>query len=407
MSDNLPAVRQEATPALPADVDSWVPVLAPVIELAQNLANTDFVPKGLRGSVTATAAAILYGREVGLPPMTALTMTHVVDGRPSMAAEGMRMLVFAAGHEIALVEATGARVVMRGRRRGSQEWTSIEWNLDMARAAGLASKSNWKNHPRQMLTARATTELCRVLFPDVIHGFRSVEELEDMGDDAEAEETPAPAGPRTRVARKRTTKAPAEALPAPARADSVPHARQDGPPLPGEPGYETTGAVSAAPAGPGEGEAEPQGEGSEAAPFPDHVQTEGAESSPGGAPSVAAPGGDGTSAAPEVPGGTDDGADTDAAGEDAQSSPAGPRLIARGAHRMLMAHLGRLGIDGADEHRDDRLDVLGVLIGRDLDSSNNITAHEAKPLLDALAMCRDDEALAMLVDATRAQQDES
>ena len=128
MTDNLPAVRPTSEVARTTqDTDSWVDVMRPVIALAERIAMTDFVPKGLRGNVAATTAAMLYGREVGLPPMTALTQTHVIEGKPAMSAEAMRALVFAAGHEIAIDESTAKGMLRPGFRTSPARFTGL-WN---------------------------------------------------------------------------------------------------------------------------------------------------------------------------------------------------------------------------------------------------------------------------------------
>ena len=178
---SVPALVQPAQTREVArtDTDSWTNIFGNVVELARGIAETEFVPRGLRGSIPATTAAILYGREVGLPPMTALNQTHVIEGKPSMAAEAMRAMVLAAGHEIEVLESTGGVCRMRARRRGSERWTpEVVWTIDMARAANLTNKPNWKNHPRRMLQARASSELCELHFPDVVLGFKSIEEME-------------------------------------------------------------------------------------------------------------------------------------------------------------------------------------------------------------------------------------
>ena len=43
-------------------------VMGPAIELAAQVANTDFVPKALRGKPEAVVAAILQGHELGIEP---------------------------------------------------------------------------------------------------------------------------------------------------------------------------------------------------------------------------------------------------------------------------------------------------------------------------------------------------
>lgn len=178
--------------------DSWIDVVSDVGKLAGYIADTEFVPTPLRGRAAAVAGVILYSREVGLPPMTGLAQTHVIEGKPSLSAEALRGLVFAAGHSIEVLATTGARCEMRGRRRGSETWTTVEWTIDMARAAELTGKKNWKRHPRQMLQARASAELCRLIFPDVVHGMGAAEELLD---DVEAEGAAETEAPKTTVSR--------------------------------------------------------------------------------------------------------------------------------------------------------------------------------------------------------------
>jgi len=88
MTENLPEV---ARPVSPAEV-SW--------KVAQKIANTPFVPTAFRGKPESVYAAVLYGEELGLGPMQSLTQIHVIEGKPSLAPEGMRGLVLKAGHRI-------------------------------------------------------------------------------------------------------------------------------------------------------------------------------------------------------------------------------------------------------------------------------------------------------------------
>lgn len=151
-------------------VDSWVPMLPAVGDLANKIANTSFVPRGLRGKPAEIAACILTGRELGIGPMESLAKIDIIDGTPAINAELMRSLVLKAGHEMRFPILTDGKVVAEGRRAGSEDWTSVTWTSADAQRAGLAGKGNWTKHPRQMLEARATAELCRLLFADALGG---------------------------------------------------------------------------------------------------------------------------------------------------------------------------------------------------------------------------------------------
>jgi len=49
----------------------------------------------------------------------------------------------------------------------------------MARAAGLAGRGAWRAYPRALLVARASTDACRMVFPDVVKGLGHVPDTSD------------------------------------------------------------------------------------------------------------------------------------------------------------------------------------------------------------------------------------
>jgi hypothetical protein len=122
---------------------------------------------------------------------------------------------------------------MAGRRHDSQQVSRVTWTLDDARRANLAGRQNWRTYPRQMLAARASAELARLIFADVIGGLAITEELDEEGavgiggGGADgAQET------AQRRRRQRTT------LRQPDRPPPSDDDEPSMPPLPGEPGYE-------------------------------------------------------------------------------------------------------------------------------------------------------------------------
>lgn len=204
-------------------------------ELAVAIAKTEFVPTSLRGRPEAVMAAVLAGNELGLPPMTSLSKVHVIEGRPSLSADVMRALVLNRGHEVWCEDASSTSVTMAGRRAGSDQITRIAWTMDDARRAQLERKQNWQRYPRAMLTARATGELCRLLFADVLAGISYTSEEvrdgftledDDAGDLAGAPDGVEPPAPKSRTRKAGSSSGAGKAAAAP----PAPPA----PPLPGE-----------------------------------------------------------------------------------------------------------------------------------------------------------------------------
>lgn len=199
-------------------------------KLAEKIAGTDFVPTALRGRPEAVLACILAGHELGIGPMQALSKIHIIEGRPAMAAELMRALVLQAGHELEYADVSITSVTAEGRRRGSDRWTRVTWTADDVKRGQLDQKPNHRKWPRAMLIARATAELCRMIFPDVLAGISyTIEELSDGDGPAglvdfgppelvEARSAPAGPAPKTAQAQRQVTRPAPEDDPAPAPA---------------------------------------------------------------------------------------------------------------------------------------------------------------------------------------------
>ncbi|GLY32002.1 hypothetical protein [Kineosporia sp. NBRC 101731] len=158
----------------------WTQAADAVYKVAQKICETTFCPAAYQRKPFEATAAILAGSEVGLSPMAALKAFDVIQGQAAPRAITLRAIVQSRGHTIEVVEQTGVRAVVRGRRVGQDEWQTSTWDLDRARGLQLLSKDNWKKQPGAMLVARATSECARLIAADAILGIPyCAEELED------------------------------------------------------------------------------------------------------------------------------------------------------------------------------------------------------------------------------------
>jgi hypothetical protein len=139
--------------------------------LARLTTHTEMVPKPLRGRPDAAFAVMVYGAELGLEPMAAMRSIFLIEGQPTCSAQLMRGLIQSAGHLLAWRQVSSERVELYARRRDTGADGTVVWTMDDARRAKLAGKGNWATYPRAMLAARATSEMARLLFSDVLHGI--------------------------------------------------------------------------------------------------------------------------------------------------------------------------------------------------------------------------------------------
>jgi hypothetical protein len=362
----LPAIPEP--PSTTTGVAAWLEILEPAARLARMIADTDFVPRAMRGNAAAITACVLFGAEIGIGPTQALAKVHIVEGRPAPSAELARSLLLSAGHDMWIEEATTTRVTVAGKRANSDHVQKVTWTMDDAKKAGLAGKQNWAKYPRQMLTARATAELARMVAPDALGGISVF--AEEIGDDEPADigditPTTTAAAPKAKTRRLAAAPPPAEGpIPSGVREVTLP-------PLPDEAPIEATATLVAVP------------DPVEPPPLPDEVPLEGTRPGPavldvGRAVDTVV-----TSARPveNVPLPAAD----DPTPEPPADVPAGNPIPAGGISnpqiRKLMATYGNLGIrDRADQKR-----ITAELLGLDaLGSHNELSAGQASTLIDML-----------------------
>ena len=158
-----------------------------VMKQAEMLANANIIPKAYQRKPADIVAAGLAGRAFGWDVMSAMRNFHVIEGTASMRPEAMLGLVRQAGHSV-LIEVNGNKAIAKGRRYDTDDTHTAEFTTHDAETAGLLQKRNWKQYGDAMLTWRAVSILCRVLFPDVVLGAGYVPEelgVEDTNNEGE------------------------------------------------------------------------------------------------------------------------------------------------------------------------------------------------------------------------------
>jgi len=153
--------------------------IAECTDLAERLAKSGLLPEKLRGKVPDVLMMIMAGQEMGLGVCASLRNFHVIEGKPVMSADGMVAVILGSGKAayFRCVSATAERVIYETLRIGDDKPQQCEWTIEMAKRAALHQKDNWRAYPRAMLASRARSELARAVYPDVLAGCYTDDEI--------------------------------------------------------------------------------------------------------------------------------------------------------------------------------------------------------------------------------------
>lgn len=172
---NLPAVREENA-----------------FELGKVFAESGMFPN-VRKAAEAVVK-IIAGREFGLGPMAAMNGIHMVDGKPTLAANliaGQIKRHPRYDYKVIRRDETGCELEFFEKAFDDKSYSIGRMTFEKkdAERAGLLGKQNWKKYPRDMYFARCLTAGARTYCPDVLGGS-PIYTAEELGADENAPQAP-------------------------------------------------------------------------------------------------------------------------------------------------------------------------------------------------------------------------
>lgn len=171
--------------------------LADLEKMAETVAGSGLF--GVKTKQQAFALMILAQAE-GIHPAIAARDYNIIDGKTALRADAMLARFQAAGGKIKWHTLTDVRACATLSHAPTDGLLKLDWTMKMARRAGLADNEYWVRYPRAMLRSRVISEGIRGVYPAVIVGVYTVDELRDgsagVVDVAACDASPA-ADPRT------------------------------------------------------------------------------------------------------------------------------------------------------------------------------------------------------------------
>jgi hypothetical protein len=133
----------------------------------------------------------MVGRELGLPAMASLRGIHNIKGQHALSAALMAGLVIKSGladffrpvtDDAGNIDADEKHATFETLRKGpDNRLTRFTYTIEEATTAGLVKKdSGWEKNPKSMLIARAEAGLARLIYPELMAGLYTPEELEEV-----------------------------------------------------------------------------------------------------------------------------------------------------------------------------------------------------------------------------------
>ena len=130
-------------------------------------------------TVEQATALMLIAQAEGYHPALAARDYHIIQGRPTLKAETMMARFQQQGGKVEWNVLTNEEVTATFSHPSGGS-AKITWTIEMARSAKLADKDNWKAYPRAMMRARVVSEGIRTVFPGVVLGVYTPEEVQDI-----------------------------------------------------------------------------------------------------------------------------------------------------------------------------------------------------------------------------------
>lgn len=126
---------------------------------------------------------MLIAQAEGCHPITAVQRYHVIQGRPSKRSDAMLADFQAVGGVCLWLTASNDREKAEAvftHPRYCPDGQTVTFDLEDAKAAGLAGKDNWRQYAPSMLRARVISAGIRMVAPGIVAGLYTPEEVGDF-----------------------------------------------------------------------------------------------------------------------------------------------------------------------------------------------------------------------------------
>ena len=158
--------------------------------MAKGLSQSTMIPTEYRNNVPNVLIALDIANQMRTSPLTVMQNMDIIHGKPSWSSKYIIGLLRSYPK---LKHVTFNKV----GKKGSADWgyfvtavdaqtgsnlEGVTVDMAMARAEGWVDKkgSKWKTMPELMLQYRAATLFCRINSPEILFGFHTSDEMQDV-----------------------------------------------------------------------------------------------------------------------------------------------------------------------------------------------------------------------------------
>ncbi len=123
---------------------------------------------------------MLLAQSENMHPMKAVQEYHIIQGKPALKADAMLARFQRAGGKVEWTDYTDAKVTGLFSHPSGGE-LSVTWTIEQATRIGLVKPgSGWAKFPRAMLRSRCISEGIRSVYPGIVTGTYTPEEVADF-----------------------------------------------------------------------------------------------------------------------------------------------------------------------------------------------------------------------------------
>ena len=144
---------------------------------AKAMIASGLMPKGIT-TVSQVITIALMGEALNIPPIVAVNMINIISGKPTISPQLMLGIVNRSGLLADMkLTTTDTEATMTVQRKGHTNSHTEVFSMADAKKLGLSGKDNWLKQPRTMMKWRVVAACLRVVFPDLLLGFYTPEEM--------------------------------------------------------------------------------------------------------------------------------------------------------------------------------------------------------------------------------------